>query len=343
MSCPTLVALLALSAPALAHMQMSWPYPLRSSFNPKNNWENIDYSMTNPLGVGQYPCKGYINNPREEMYPVTSWTAGSTVTITLDDGVTHKGGSCQLSLSYDDGKTWSVIQSYMGGCPIDSLSYDVEIPSDAPSGDAIFSWSWFNWEGNREMYQNCAVVTIQNGGSGLDPIRYPPPFVANVDAAPGCATIEGVSVVFPNPGANVRYGGEYRDSKPTKPTGFTGDCGAQSPIPSSSPSPPPSQSKPAHSSTAAAHSSAIASRPAPTRETLPSSPVSAAAQHEPSKSPGSTKCKRKVKGSVVRRTNVAKRHERLVRHYQHERLAPQVVGRAESDGSWGGSSQRSSF
>lgn len=32
-----------------AHMQISWPYPLRSEFDPENSWDEIDYSMTNPL------------------------------------------------------------------------------------------------------------------------------------------------------------------------------------------------------------------------------------------------------------------------------------------------------
>ena len=32
-----------------AHMQMSWPYPLRSQFDPNNAWNQIDYSMTSPL------------------------------------------------------------------------------------------------------------------------------------------------------------------------------------------------------------------------------------------------------------------------------------------------------
>jgi hypothetical protein len=34
---------------AAAHMEMSWPYPLRSRFDPKADASLIDYSMTNPL------------------------------------------------------------------------------------------------------------------------------------------------------------------------------------------------------------------------------------------------------------------------------------------------------
>lgn len=57
------------------------------------------------------------------------------------------------SLSYDNGKNFHVIQSYIGGCEIDSLNFPLTIPSAAPGGRAIFSWSWFNKSGNREMYQ----------------------------------------------------------------------------------------------------------------------------------------------------------------------------------------------
>lgn len=34
-----------------AHMEMSWPYPLRSKFDPNNNYSDIDYSMTSPLNA----------------------------------------------------------------------------------------------------------------------------------------------------------------------------------------------------------------------------------------------------------------------------------------------------
>lgn len=43
------------------------------------------------------------------------------------------------------------------------------------------------------MYMNCAVVTVQGGGSGLDG---PAPFVANAGVNQ-CATIEGIDTVFP--------------------------------------------------------------------------------------------------------------------------------------------------
>ena len=155
------------------------------------------------------------------MGAVDTYSAGSSINYTIAGTATHGGGSCQISMSYDLGATWSVIFSYVGGCLIEGLTTSLTIPTDAPSGEALFSWSWFNLLGNREMYQNCAVVTITDGGNGLSAESYPAPFVANAGVNE-CVTIEGTAVVFPNPGINVRYGGTYANTKPTTPAGFTG-------------------------------------------------------------------------------------------------------------------------
>lgn len=186
------------------------------------------------------------------MDSVVSWKAGQTVNVTLAGTATHHGGSCQFSMSYDGGSTWNVIQSYIGGCVTDSTTIDVDIPSEAPSGDALFAWTWFNTAGNREMYMNCAAVTVANGGSGL---TGPTPFVANANVNE-CHTVENTDVVFPDPGSVIHYGGSYVSTKPTTPAGFTGsNCvgpGATASYPtstkaSSSASPASSSSAPAQS------------------------------------------------------------------------------------------------
>ncbi|WVN86211.1 uncharacterized protein L203_101372 [Cryptococcus depauperatus CBS 7841] len=213
----TIATLLLAATDALAHLQLANPFPFRSPLNPDE--QDKDYSMTSPLiASGTYPCKGYITSDAKS---TATWAAGSEISYTITGTATHGGGSCQLSMSYDHGATWNVIYSQMGGCPLDSMTNTVTIPADAPSGDALFAWGWFNLQGNREMYHNCAPVTITNGGSGLNKPDYPTPFVANAEVN-DCKTIEGVSVVFPDPGKNVRYGGEYASTKPTKPAGFTG-------------------------------------------------------------------------------------------------------------------------
>ena len=67
-------------------------------------------------------------------------------------GAPHGGGSCQFSLSYDNGATFNVIHSIEGGCPLDAVmnKYTVPIPDNAPAADrALFAWTWFNRIGNR--------------------------------------------------------------------------------------------------------------------------------------------------------------------------------------------------
>lgn len=146
-----LCSLLLLAAPVLGHMEMSWPYALHSKYDPQNTYKNIDYSNTSPLvsDGSNYPCKGYQND--RPIRTVVTYTAGSTYNMTLAGSATHGGGSCQISLSYDNGATFRVIKSMIGGCPLKS-TYDFTIPSYAPAGDALLAWSWQNEIGNREYY-----------------------------------------------------------------------------------------------------------------------------------------------------------------------------------------------
>jgi hypothetical protein len=200
---------------AAAHMEMMDPPPFRSKFN--KNVQNADYSMTSPLGV--YPCKGYHSDfGTAEGASVASWAAGSQQKFTITGGAAHGGGSCQAALSYDNGATFKVIHSYIGNCPVNGeSSYSFTVPAEAPGGDAIFAWTWFNNLGNREMYMNCAAVTITGSGSGLSAL--PDIFVANVAAAPGCTTADSTDLMFPNPGANV-------DNNSANAAAPVGDCGA---------------------------------------------------------------------------------------------------------------------
>ncbi|GIZ39599.1 hypothetical protein CKM354_000297800 [Cercospora kikuchii] len=192
-------------------MEMSWPYALHSKFNPANDYTAIDYSMTSPLSAdgSNFPCKGYQND--RPFAPVVTYVAGSTYNLTLAGTATHGGGSCQISLSYDNGATFRVIKSIIGGCPLAS-TYDFTIPSFVPEGDALLSWSWQNHAGNREMYQNCAQITIHPSTSQrrkrqsfktLESL----PFIwkANLEGVNGCATTERDDPVYPNPGPDVVY------------------------------------------------------------------------------------------------------------------------------------------
>lgn len=62
----------------------------------------------------------------------------------------HSGGSCQASLSFDNGETWKVLHSYQGGCPRDvpfesnmaglNQVFFFRVPQETKAGPALFSW-----------------------------------------------------------------------------------------------------------------------------------------------------------------------------------------------------------
>ena len=219
----TVCGLLLWPSVSLAHMEMDWPYALHSKYNPRNDFSIIDYSMTSPLNADgtNFPCKGYQND--RPFQSVATYTAGSSYNISLAGSATHGGGSCQISLSYDNGATFRVIKSIIGGCPLSS-TYDFKVPSYAPSGNALLSWTWQNHEGNREFYQNCAQVSVQSSPSrrlkrqsfnSFDSL----PFIwkANLDGVNDCATTEGNDPVYPNPGPDVVYGAGLTASSASSP------------------------------------------------------------------------------------------------------------------------------
>ncbi|KAH8433439.1 putative extracellular protein [Aspergillus melleus] len=269
-----------LASSVSGHIQMSNPYPIRSPLN-KDASGQKDYSYTNPLSTdgSDYPCKGYTN---DEFVSVATYSPGSSYTLELEGSATHGGGSCQIALSYDNGESFKVIHSMLGGCPI-TKSYQFTIPSDAQTGEALLAWSWFNKIGNREMYMNCAQVTIGGGSnremtSGL--VRrdafssLPELFRANTGGPAQCKTIEGEEVNFPLPGPSVEgsltgKGYECSGSAPFLGDGH-GTNTASSPSSNSSSSAiassamvPSSSARPAASSSAASvhavQSSAVAS------------------------------------------------------------------------------------
>ncbi|KAL2265757.1 hypothetical protein VTJ83DRAFT_6857 [Remersonia thermophila] len=222
-----LAVLLAGSQLAAAHMEISYPPPFRSKFNPHAT--NIDYTNTAPLSESgsNFPCKLYhqdMGTPAGAS--VATFAPGQTYNFTVAGSASHGGGSCQVSLSYDGGKTFTVIESIIGGCPLAS-NYPFTIPADAPQGSAIWAWTWNNNIGNREQYMNCASVTI-GGGAAKRATRAPAKpraafsarpqiFVANIGN--GCRTIEGTDVEYPNPGPDAVV-------NPGKLGAPVGDCGS---------------------------------------------------------------------------------------------------------------------
>src|SRR6266700_1932127 len=116
-------------------MQMNNPFPLRSPLDPQTSEYLKDYNMVAPLNPSgsDFSCKGYqYNTP---LRSTATYTTGETYNMSVVGGATHGGGSCQLSLSYNNGSTFKVIKSMIGGCPL-TLSYNFTIPDEAPSGQA---------------------------------------------------------------------------------------------------------------------------------------------------------------------------------------------------------------
>ena len=138
--------------------------------------------------------------------------------MTLAGSAMHGGGSCQLSLSYDNGATFQVIQSMIGGCPL-TTKYDFTIPSDAPIGTALLAWTWQDQIGNREFYMNCAEVNVISAykkrqrrqvSTSFD--QLPDIWKGNLEGLNNCVTVENETVVYPQPGPRVVYAGGFSSS-----------------------------------------------------------------------------------------------------------------------------------
>ncbi|QPC79425.1 hypothetical protein HYE68_010177 [Fusarium pseudograminearum] len=194
-----------LASYASAHMLMANPKPYG---NPQNS--PLDASGSD------FPCQGQVNSGASS----NVYKAGSTQQLSFIGSAVHGGGSCQVSLTTDKNPTkdsvWKVIHSIEGGCPTRSQAgnypenpnfedpdkYDFKIPEELAAGDYVLAWTWFNHVGNREMYMNCAAVTVQGGGGSkgyLDTL--PDMFVANVGNE--CETQPNTDLAFPNPGSSV--------------------------------------------------------------------------------------------------------------------------------------------
>lgn len=209
-----------------AHMLMEQPVPYGK--------DTLDNS---PLAGSNFPCK-----QRPGVYAISevnTMSAGSSQSLSFKGTAVHGGGSCQVSLSKDREPTaqskFKVIHSIIGACPgVDGgpSTFQFTIPDGVPNGDYALAWTWFNKIGNREMYMNCAPVTI-TGGSNDQSLyeNLPDMFVANIPNTQ-CKIPEMKDIVFPNPGNSVETlatDALFTDLPPA--------CGAQQGV-SSTPPPP---------------------------------------------------------------------------------------------------------
>lgn len=208
MKLTTLITALAFGSAVNAHMALQWPYPFRASYNPYSDQSKIDYSLTSPLNPdgSNFPCKGYQSDLGSSAgQSVVTWNAGGAYNFSVEGGAVHGGGSCQIALSYDKGVSFKVIHSYIGSCPLSSgEQFQFTLPSDVPTGASMFAWVWYNEIGNREIYMDCASITIDKGTGDKPATPYasrPDLFVANLGN--GCTTVEGKEVQYPDPGPSA--------------------------------------------------------------------------------------------------------------------------------------------
>ncbi|KAL8720689.1 MAG: hypothetical protein Q9225_002482 [Loekoesia sp. 1 TL-2023] len=232
-----------------AHMMMKTPAPYgKASLN------------NSPLDASgsDFPCKqrpGVYDPPESK----NTMPIGAPQTLSFIGSAVHGGGSCQISLTKDlkptkDSK-WMVIHSIEGGCPSSAdgnlggdpngsgaSTFQYKIPQGIAPGDYTLAWTWFNRIGNREMYMNCAPVTVTGGSKRRDlhehcnttetyasdeifkrDASFPEMFKANIPAT-DCKTPDSTNVAFPNPGASVEKAGNGANmGQPTGPK-----CGAAS-------------------------------------------------------------------------------------------------------------------
>jgi len=204
------------------HGRLRQPKPLGYGSSPQ--LDGNAYNAPLKQDGSDFPCKGLIGSV--DMAPQAQWTAGGLGMFEIwpNEGnggegnmAGHSGGSCQISLSYDEGKTFRVLHSFEGGCPRDvplnsniggpNQTFTFEIPKEAKAGNALAAWTWLAKTGNRgEFYMNCASVTIEGTGtSTLD--NLPNMYVGELlkgDIKDGmCLSTQEFDFLYPFPGDSV--------------------------------------------------------------------------------------------------------------------------------------------
>lgn len=237
---------------ASAHMLMSNPVPYGKS--------TLDNAPLLPDG-SNFPCK-MRGNTYDAQGASNVYAQGSTQQLEFIGSAVHGGGSCQVSITTDvkpdKNSVWKVIKSIEGGCPardqagnmpenpnaIDPYKYDFTIPKELAAGEYTLAWTWFNKIGNREMYMNCAPLTVTgSGGSKSHLDTLPNMFVANLGGA--CTTEEDTDVQFANPGNDVdRFNGATDAFKMPDVTACGGPTGSQ-PVKTKEPAAPAAPTTPA--------------------------------------------------------------------------------------------------
>lgn len=218
-------AALAFFSTVNAHMIMKSPVPYGKA--------TLNSSPLDDTG-DDFPCK-----QRTGVYDISQMNnipVGVPQELTFTGSAVHGGGSCQVSVTLDQKPTknsqWKVIHSIIGGCPSNvtgnlvanadgdgAAVFQFTMPKGMPNGQYTLGWTWFNKVGNREMYMNCAPITVTGGGNDNSVMeKLPDMFVANIPFET-CNIPENFNYQFPNPGDSV----ETREAADIG-TSLSGNC-----------------------------------------------------------------------------------------------------------------------
>ncbi|KAK3708924.1 hypothetical protein LTR37_011254 [Vermiconidia calcicola] len=188
-----------------AHLIMKHPVPY-----------GVDTLDNSPLhdakpgtGESDYPCK-----QRPGVYDITkmnNMAVGEPQLLDFEGTASHGGGTCQIAVTLDKepdyNSQFKIIQVFEGGCPTSSdgttESFTFKIPEGFPNGQATLAWSWYNMIGNREMYMNCAPITVTGGSDSQDYYNSLPNMYVIAMPTSECTTSQdggSQSVIIPNPG-----------------------------------------------------------------------------------------------------------------------------------------------
>jgi hypothetical protein len=194
---------LSLLGVANAHMKMASPVPF--------NVANLENS---PLAAdgSNFPCKAVSGSAASySISAMNELPVDKPILLSLAGSAPHDGGTCQVSITFDEEPTkesvFKVIQTFEGGCPVNNAKFTFNLPKEFPNAErATLAWTWFNRIGNREMYMDCAPISITGGSDNKDYYEsLPDMFVANI-ATTECAVAEGSDVQVPDPGEFVLQG-----------------------------------------------------------------------------------------------------------------------------------------
>lgn len=207
----------AMLAPtANGHMILNSPVPFDKA--------NLNNSPLEATG-SNWPCKfGTVEtggNYGAKVTTMNNMKVGEPQSLSFIGSAVHGGGSCQIALTTDTAPTkdssWKVIHSIIGGCPSNTSGnlpanadgsgaavFSYAIPRGVPSGKYSLAWTWFNKIGNREMYMNCAPISVTGGTSRVKRAssmpeawnKLPSLFVANIPSTE-CGTPSDYDIVFP--------------------------------------------------------------------------------------------------------------------------------------------------